>query len=69
MEIAKNQPVSKHVLVRSYAALGEKEKALDTLEIAFRERDSLMIVMNIEQIFDKIREEPCFQELLKKMNL
>jgi TolB-like protein/DNA-binding winged helix-turn-helix (wHTH) protein/Tfp pilus assembly protein PilF len=67
-EIAKRQTVSKYVLARCYAGLGEKEKALDKLEKAFQERDSLMIVMKIEQIFDEIRDEPRFQELLNKMN-
>lgn len=68
-EIAGKQTVSRYVLARSLAALGEKEKALAELEKGFQERDSLMIVMNIEQIFDEIRPEPRFQELLKKMNL
>lgn len=68
-EISKKQPVSKFVLARSYAALGKNEKTLDTLEMAYEERDSLMIVMSIDRIFDEIRDEPRFQELLKKMNL
>jgi len=68
-EIAKKQEVSRYVIARSLAALSEKEKALDELEKGFEERDSLMIVMNIEQIFDEIRDEPRFQEILKKMRL
>lgn len=67
--MTKQQPVSRYVLARSYAGIGKKEKALDELEKAFEERDSLMIVMNVEQIFDEIRDEPRFQTLLKKMNL
>lgn len=67
--IAEKQNVSRYVMARSLAALGEKEKALDELEKGFAERDSLMIVMNIEQIFDEIRDEPRFQEILKKMRL
>lgn len=67
--IAEKQNVSRYVMARSLAALGEKEKALNELEKGFAERDSLMIVMNIEQIFDEIRDEPRFQEILKKMRL
>jgi len=68
-KLSEQRSVSKYVLARSYAAVNEKEKALKTLEEAYQERDSLMIVMNIEQIFDEIRGEPRFQALMKKMNL
>ncbi len=68
-EIAKKQHVSRYVMARSFAALSENEKALDELEKGFEERDSLMIVMNIEQIFDELRGERRFQEILKKMRL
>lgn len=68
-EISKKRPVSRYVLARSLAALGNKEKALDELEKAFQERDSLMIVMKIDQNFDEIRDELRFQEILRKMNL
>ncbi len=68
-EISKRRPVSRYVLARSLAALGNNEKALDELEKAFQERDSLMIVMRIDQNFDEIRDELRFKEILRKMNL
>ncbi|HUF04297.1 MAG TPA: tetratricopeptide repeat protein [Aridibacter sp.] len=69
LEIAGERPVSRYVLARCYAALGKNEKALDELEKAYEERDSLMIVMGIEQIFDDIRDETRFQELVRKLDL
>jgi Tfp pilus assembly protein PilF len=69
IEISKERPVSRYVLARSLAALGNKERALDELEKAFKERDSLMIVMRIDQNFDEIRDELRFQEIMRKMNL
>lgn len=68
-KIAGQQPVSKYVLARSFTALGKKEKALDELEKAYSERDSLMIVMKIDHGFDELRNEPRFQEILKRMRL
>ena len=65
----RKQSVSRYVLARSLAALGNKEKALDELEEAFQERDGLMIVIEIDPIFDEFHNNPRFQEILKKMRL
>ncbi len=63
-----SQPISKYVLARGHAALGKKEKALELLEKAFLERDSLMVVMNVEPIFDEICDSEQFRKLHKQMN-
>jgi serine/threonine protein kinase/tetratricopeptide (TPR) repeat protein len=52
-----------------YTALGEHEKALDMLEIAFDERESDLIFLNIDPLLAPIRSEPRFQKLLIQMNL
>lgn len=69
LKAAESRPVSRYVLARCYAALGENKKALDELENAYSERDSLMIVMGIEQIFDEIRDEPRFRKLIERLEL
>lgn len=53
-----------------YAALGEKEQALDWLEKEYEERsgDSLLI-LKISPDWDSLRSEPRFIALLKKMGL
>ena len=53
-----------------YAALGEKEQALDWLEKEYEERmgDSLLF-LKIEPNWDSLRSEPRFIALLKKMGL
>lgn len=68
-DISKKRPVSRYVLARSLSALGNEERALDELEKAFQERDSLMIVMKSDQNFDEIRDNFRFQEILRNMNL
>ncbi len=52
-----------------YAFLGEKEKALDNLAKAFQGRAFAMVFVKADPIFDKLRDEPRFQEILRKMNL
>ncbi len=52
-----------------YAFLDEKEKALDNLEKALEARSFLMPWVKADPVFDGLRREPRFQEILRKMNL
>jgi len=52
-----------------YAQLGEKTKALDSLERAFEERSLSMTEIAIEPAFDQIRKDPRFQSLLRRVGL
>jgi hypothetical protein len=52
-----------------WLGLGEKNKALENLENAYLERESLMATLKVWPLFDSLRPEPRFQALLKKMNL
>jgi TolB-like protein/DNA-binding winged helix-turn-helix (wHTH) protein len=52
-----------------YAQLGEKSKALDSLEKAFDQRSLSMTELAIEPSFDAIRPDPRFQSLLHRTGL
>ena len=58
-----------YVFATKYAFLGEKEKALACLEKAFADRSSLSAFVKADPVFDQLRNEPRFQEILQKMNL
>ena len=68
-ELAKRQYVSPTAFVTIYLGLGEKEKALDSLEKAYEEQDSACWYLKIDQIYDSVRNEPRFQAILKKVGL
>jgi adenylate cyclase len=51
-----------------YICAGNKEKALDWMEISYESHDPLLIYL-LSPIFDSIREEPRFKEIARKMNL
>ena len=50
-------------------ALGKKEDALRSLEQAYENRDFTVIFLKVEPAFDPLRDDPRFEELLKKVGL
>lgn len=52
-----------------YALLGNKGKALDYLELAYRQRSNYMTQLKVNFYFDGLRSEPRFQHLLERLRL
>ena len=52
-----------------YMRLGDKARALQWLEKGYQERDDLMIDLNVDPVFDAIRSEPRFQDLVRRAGL
>lgn len=51
-----------------WLTLGEQEKALDSLELAFEEKDSWMTFLMVDPIWSEMKGNPRFDHLLRKMN-
>jgi TolB-like protein len=51
-----------------YTVLEKHDEAIEMFEKAFLEREVLMIFLNVDPVFDQIKNEPEFQALLRKMN-
>jgi len=51
-----------------YTRAGKVDEALEWLEKAFDERDSNIPYIRVDPIFDRLREEPRFQELIRRLN-
>jgi TolB-like protein/DNA-binding winged helix-turn-helix (wHTH) protein/Tfp pilus assembly protein PilF len=52
-----------------YAELGEKEKAFVWLERAYAERFGGMMELKVAPVFDKIRDDPRFADLMRRVGL
>lgn len=65
----KNKPAAHLSLARHYVITGEKEKCLESLEKAREARVFVMPFVAIDPIFDSIRSDPRFNEIVRKMNL
>jgi len=52
-----------------YAYLGDKDQAMRWLEEGYKEHDFLMTSLNVAPEWDPLRDDPRFQDLLRRMNL
>ena len=65
-EVEKN-PELALVVASSYANLGDRDRAIDWLERARRDHLASLVTINNNFVFEKIRSDPRFQVLLKKI--
>ena len=67
-EESKREYVSPIDLVAAYARLGNAGQTLAWLEEAYRQRHPGLSSLKVEPIFDFLRSNPRFQDLLRRMN-
>ena len=69
MVISKHGYVSSYDIAEIYARMGEKEKTLTSLEKAYEEHDSGLVSLAVDPLFDSVRAEPRFRDLLRRLKL
>lgn len=62
-------PHSQLANAMTYSFLGDKTSALDNLERAVDQKAFLSVFVKTDPVFDGIRSEPRFHDVLRKMNL
>jgi len=71
-ELAKDRPgryVAPHDLGWGYAALGDQDRAMQWLEKAYAERSSALVYLKIEPLFDPLRGDERFADLVRRVGL
>ncbi|HKP35492.1 MAG TPA: protein kinase [Pyrinomonadaceae bacterium] len=58
-----------HDRAENYARLGDTKNALEQLELARKEHDHRLSQLRVHPVWDQLRSEPRFQELLRRMKL
>jgi TolB-like protein/DNA-binding winged helix-turn-helix (wHTH) protein/Flp pilus assembly protein TadD len=66
---AKSQYVSAGVMAGACTRVGEKDCTFEWLDKAFQARDDLMINLNVDPVFDGIRANQRFQDLLRRVGV
>jgi TolB-like protein/DNA-binding winged helix-turn-helix (wHTH) protein/tetratricopeptide (TPR) repeat protein len=56
-------------MAMAYIGVGNNEAALSSLEKAYAERSNLLTALEVEPVYDPLRENPRFQELLRHVGL
>jgi TolB-like protein/Flp pilus assembly protein TadD len=65
---ARTNPAYSLGIATLYVYAGEKEKALDWLEIAFQEKMQDLVYLNVYPHWDPLRDNPRFRDLIRRMN-
>ena len=58
-----------YLKVTIYAEFGKKDKALETLDRMYEEREGDLQWIKVDPRLDGLRQDPRFQDLLKRMGL
>ena len=66
---SRRQYVSSYNLAWVCAGLGQKEAALARLEKGYKERADKVPLLGVDPVFDSLRSDPRFQELLRRIGL
>lgn len=68
-ELSKQRYVSPYWIAVVYSGLGDKNGAIEWLEKLYEERSGFLIFMKVEPIFDPLRSDSRFQDLLRRVGL
>jgi len=66
-EEAKSRYVQAYSFVLMYLALGDKERAIDEMERAYRERDANVAQIRTDPMLDDLRGNPRFEKLVSQI--
>lgn len=69
LDRSKNEYVSPYDVAVIYVGLRDTKRAFEQLEKAYDDRAGWMINLNVDPIFDPIRSDPRFTELVHRMKL
>jgi serine/threonine-protein kinase len=64
---AERKYVSPGTMADLYFLLGDKDQAFALLERAYDERDNMIVQLKVEPMFDPIRSDPRFNDLLRRL--
>ncbi len=67
--LSREQQVDQALFVRAYLGIGDKQQALASLEKAYAEHSDVMTSLKVDPVFDPLRSETRFQDLLRRVGL
>jgi hypothetical protein len=55
--------------VLAYSGLADREQTLIWLEQAYKEQSLIMLFLRVHPVFDPVRDDPRFKDLLRRVGL
>ncbi len=68
-EMSKYRYISPYLFAVVYLGLGDKDQTFAWLEKAFQDRSFFLIWLKVEPLFDPLRDDPRFADLLRRVGL
>jgi TolB-like protein/Tfp pilus assembly protein PilF len=68
MELSKRKHVAPTAIAVVYVGLGEKEQAFAWLDMAYKSRHIHVTYLTLEPMYDSLRSDPRFQDLVRRLN-
>ena len=68
-DISRLHPVDPSAFVVAYLGIADKTKTLDWLEKAYAQHSNTMTTLRVDPIFDPLRDDPRFEDLLRRVGL
>lgn len=56
-------------LAAIYIGLGERDRVFEVLEQAYRERSSMLVFLKVDPLWERVRPDPRFQDLVRRVGL
>jgi hypothetical protein len=68
-DLSKQRYVTTASFALAYLGLGDKERCFSWLEKAYQEKSTIIFSMKIDPIWDPLRSDPRFADLLRRAGL
>jgi len=68
-KLSKDSYIDPYYFAMVYAGLGDKNQTFSWLEKTFQDRSTYLIWLKVEPLFDPMRDDPRFQDLLRRIGL
>jgi eukaryotic-like serine/threonine-protein kinase len=69
IELSKHRYISSYNIGVIYIGLGDKDRAFEWLDRAYQERSGSLIYLKVRPMFDSLRRDPRFSDLLRRVRL
>jgi tetratricopeptide (TPR) repeat protein len=67
--LSKTRYVSPYAFALVYIGLADTEKAFESLQKAVTERSQAAVILKMDPVFDELRDDPRFADLLRQIGL